>query len=333
MMLDALGQFGDAALLQRFVGGVMTQDYDGTENAALIAHARLLAPDSAGDLFAKLVTAHMTWTPGSCVDLFLRLLRHNLPKKEWSSACMNLASAIVDGLATVEGDGERESDRLHWRQKAKALPLTATLVADLFQALGARDLGVACEKAVAHIVARPAVFVPGTVIVPALTLLRPRQAHDPANDLAFLKLWKHAGEFLLDRSQHSPESPKDWRQEVKLGCRCEDCRALEAFARDTAAQVGRFRLRQDRRQHLQDISARHDLDMTHVTERKGSPQTLICTKTRRTYQRQCDQYRADISSLSELAKMPPRSPDARMALTSRMTAALKCAETWAASDG
>jgi 2OG-Fe(II) oxygenase superfamily len=332
-MLDALGQFGDATLLRRFVGGVMTQNYNGTENAELIAHTRLLTSESAGALFAKLVKAHMTWTPGSCVDLLLRLVRHNLPKKEWSAACVSLASAIVDGLAAVEGNGERESDRLHWRHRAAALPLTAALMADLFHALGSLDLDVVCEKAVTHIVARPAVFVPDTIIVPALTLLRPRHENDPANDHAFLKLWTHAGEFFLERSQHPPESPKNWRQEVKLGCRCEDCRALEAFARDAEAQVGRFRLRQDRRQHLQDTSARHDLDMTHVTERKGSPQTLICTKTRRTYQRQCERYRADISSLSELAKMPPRSSDARTALTLRMTAALRRAEKWAASEG
>jgi len=44
----------------------------------------------------------------------------------------------------------------------------------------------------------------------------------------------------------------------------------------------------------------HDLDMTHVTERKGSPQTLVCTKTRRTYQRHCAQYRADLASMTVL---------------------------------
>jgi hypothetical protein len=28
--------------------------------------------------------------------------------------------------------------------------------------------------------------------------------------------------------------------------------------------------------------------MTHVTERTGSPQTLVCTKTVRTFERHCD---------------------------------------------
>ena len=50
-MLDALGLLGEAALLQRFVGGLLTRDYDGTENVALAAHARILTPQVAGKIF------------------------------------------------------------------------------------------------------------------------------------------------------------------------------------------------------------------------------------------------------------------------------------------
>ena len=48
---------------------------------------------------------------------------------------------------------------------------------------------------------------------------------------------------------------------------------------------------------------KHRLDMTHVTERKGSPQTLVCTKDRRGYQRRCEQYVKDIAALAELEKL------------------------------
>ncbi len=40
--------------------------------------------------------------------------------------------------------------------------------------------------------------------------------------------------------------------------------------------------------------------MTHVTERKGSPQTLVCTKDLRDYQQRCTQYQADIAALATL---------------------------------
>jgi len=117
---------------------------------------------------------------------------------------------------------------------------------------------------------------------------------------SFWHLWQHAAEFLLARSEHPPEPPRDWRQHVTQSCRCEDCRELQSFARNPAEHAHRFRVRKDRRQHLHETIKQHGLDMTHVTERKGSPQTLVCTKTRGAYQRRCAQYRADLAAMTVL---------------------------------
>ena len=68
---------------------------------------------------------------------------------------------------------------------------------------------------------------------------------------------------------------------MKLSCTCADCRELQAFTLDPAEQGHRFRVRKERRQHLRQKIERHSLDMTHVTDRTGSPQTLVCTKDRR----------------------------------------------------
>jgi hypothetical protein len=65
----------------------------------------------------------------------------------------------------------------------------------------------------------------------------------------------------------------------------------------------RFRVNKDRRQHLHRQIEGHGLDMTHVTERKGSPQTLVCTKTRHSYLRRCAEYRQDIAALTALAEL------------------------------
>ena len=332
-MLDALGQLGDAALLQRFVGGLVTHEYDGTENVALTAHAHLLTPQTAGRLFAALFSKNISRVSGSCVDLLRRLLRdhRNKPTDDWAAAFHDMAAAIVDGLLNVEGDDEQKSIYSHWQPTAQAKPVNAALVADLLNALRTLEIGALRKTAVTNIVARPTVFDPGKVIVPALTLLHPRHAQDPANDNAFLRLWTHAGQFILERSEHPPAAPTDSQQNVKSACACEDCNALDTFARDAKSQVGRFRMRQDRRQHLQDVINQRDLDMTYVTDTNGSPQTLVCTKTRRTYQRQCKQYQADIHSFGKLIEALPRSPDACAALVSKMTKAQSRAEHWSAS--
>ena len=87
---------------------------------------------------------------------------------------------------------------------------------------------------------------------------------------------------------------------MKIVCRCDDCRELQAFALDPGTQTHRFRIKKERRQHLHQQIDRHRLDMTHVTERMGSPQTLVCTKTRATYERQCRQYNKDLASMAAL---------------------------------
>jgi hypothetical protein len=45
---------------------------------------------------------------------------------------------------------------------------------------------------------------------------------------------------------------------------------------------------------------RHGCGMTHVTDRRGSPQTLVCTQNRASYERQQKQFEKDAELLAEL---------------------------------
>lgn len=63
----------------------------------------------------------------------------------------------------------------------------------------------------------------------------------------------------------------------------------------------RFRMCEDRRQHLQNIIISL-LDLDTATDRKGSPQTLVCTKNRRSYRTRCKQYRDEIAALRTLGE-------------------------------
>jgi hypothetical protein len=69
---------------------------------------------------------------------------------------------------------------------------------------------------------------------------------------------------------------------------------------DPDEAVHRFRVRKDRRQHLHQIIDRHRCDLTHVTERRGSPQTLVCTKTTASYEAACRVHERDQQFLSRL---------------------------------
>jgi hypothetical protein len=162
--------------------------------------------------------------------------------------------------------------------------------------------------AVSTLIAVPQVFDPASVLVPALRSLQAENGFNTGVDAQHLRLWRHCSAFLLTRSEFPPPAPRDWSQPVALSCRCDDCRALESFARDPRLREHRFRVRKDRRQHLHHQIGRNGLDMTHVTERMGSPQTLVCRKTRERYQRQCSRHAEDVDAMRALLALGNAAP-------------------------
>jgi hypothetical protein len=209
----------------------------------------------------------------------------------------------------------------NWQRARKVRPVDADMVAGLLgflRAIGADALRV---DAAAQLAQTVVVFDPAKVIVPALKLVERREGKGLARDSAAGCLWTHAAEFLLDRSETPPSPPTDWRQDVKISCRCEDCRELQKFVRDPEARTARFRIRKDRRQHLHRQIEVHGLDMTHETERRGSPQTLVCNKTRRTFERQCEQHREDCASMKTLLAVMRPVPDGLAAVAKRLNGA------------
>ena len=62
----------------------------------------------------------------------------------------------------------------------------------------------------------------------------------------------------------------------------------------------RFPLAKKRRQHLHQIIDGNRCDLTHVTERRGSPFTLVCTKTTASYEAACKIHERDLQNLSRI---------------------------------
>jgi hypothetical protein len=78
---------------------------------------------------------------------------------------------------------------------------------------------------------------------------------------------------------------------------------LRIVAESNNEETHRFRMRKDLRAHLHQKIDQHRCDLTHVTERKGSPYTLVCTKTQDTYQRLLDEYERDLRLLTEITEI------------------------------
>lgn len=80
-----------------------------------------------------------------------------------------------------------------------------------------------------------------------------------------------------------PLCPEDWSM-IRVPCPCRDCELLNKFVTSPTQKVGRFPMAKSRRMHLHQQLDRAAETYTHVTERIGSPQTLIVTKTRKEWE-------------------------------------------------
>jgi hypothetical protein len=326
-MITILGQLADAALLEAFVNGVVIRRYDGSENEALAATAAWLTARRAAELFSNLARAHVPSRRRACVDLLSRLVheRGPAPAAAWRSGLRALGAAVIEALPKRQdrtAAPDLDDDLPGARDVPKAVERDAEMVVTLLDSLAAIDApdlrGAAC-----HAVAAAQSFDSARVIVSALSLMRARDRESISTDDGCQHLWQHAATILLARSEHPPNPPKDWRQKGSIRCTCGDCRELQMFMLNPVERTHRFRVRKDRRRHLHQQIQRHALDMTHDTERRGSPQTLVCTKTRRTYERHCAEHKADVRAMSTLLRVTDGRRGELATLAARMARAAR----------
>lgn len=303
-MVRLLGRLREAEVLGRFIERVVVPRFDGSEAGALAEQALILGPRRCGTLFTELVRQNGQPFHRSCVALLGDLMATTSTAwtAAWKASLTRIAAAVVAALPEVSVKQDRHGGMDWWRQE-KAKPVDTGEVVELLKSL--RSLGSSSlqAEAVKALCGNTASFDPVTIVVPALQELGGRGEATPGPDDAWWSLWKHAAEYTLARSEHPPAPPTDWRLEVRLDCQCEHCRELQSFALDPVAQVHRFRVRKDRRQHLHGKIEQFNLDMTHVTDRRGSPQTLVCTKTRGTHQRRRERHAKDCAAMGTLVAL------------------------------
>jgi hypothetical protein len=253
--------------------------------------------------------------PNECTELLLTLSENPSP------CFLDVAQAAIARLDSV-GTCDSKPETFDWEPAERKRPLGPEFLENLLQALQRFNGGTLCSTAAEKIASRPECFSPVTLIAPAIEQiwvgLRQRTA---AVNNSLQHLWTSAAEFLLRRSEAPPQPPSDWCLAVELSCSCSDCRELQSFARDPAERVHRFRIRKERRRHIHNMIDRHRLDMTHVTERVGSPQTLVCAKDRRTFERRMNQYQGEIAAMRTLVKLASKAGGT--ALSKRMEEAVR----------
>ncbi len=315
-MIAALVELNAPAELERFIREVVTSAYEGSENVALLASVSVLGDPRAAAVVSALVEARMANRPGACAELLLALTADR------PASFRQVAEAAVAGLDRIGLPESRPDVFVGWEPKERR-PLAPEFIEHLLSGLRRLEDGELIGVAARKIASRPGVFNPTTLVVPAIERIQAQgDRMPPAVDQAVQHLWSSAAEFLLLRSEIPPLPPQDWRLHQELSCTCADCTELQAFVRSPAERVHRFRVKKERRGHLHRMIDQNRLDMTHVTERVGSPQTLVCTKDRRTFQARMKEYQSEIAAMGRLMKLAHRSTEAA-ALAGRMEAAIQ----------
>ena len=134
----------------------------------------------------------------------------------------------------------------------------------------------------------------------AIFSLESRITKLPADNDAISHWLRVCRQELEKRTAQAPQKPIDYRRAAKLSCTCGDCRALSAFLTNPDQKQGHFPLAKNRRQHLHQIIDGNHCDLTHVTERRGRPFTLVCTKTTASYEAACKIHERDLQNLSRI---------------------------------
>jgi hypothetical protein len=137
--------------------------------------------------------------------------------------------------------------------------------------------------------------------VPVLIGLRSWLAKNVKKSSPALARWLAAcREQLETLTAQQPQPPADWRRGAAVSCNCADCKELKEFLADPGEKTHRFRVAQNRRQHLQGIIRQDHLDLDSRTDEHGRPYSLVCTKNTASYQASLAQYHQDQEHLATL---------------------------------
>lgn len=324
-LLRLLAALDDASLASRFLREVVLGRYNGDENEDLPAALGAIGTTAAGEFLAELVESRFASRPQAVLGLLRRV--GESADFDWRDALGGGVRAALAALPKALGphedarepvrDSERKTSRKQLREQA---------VHDLFAVAWRCGLTEEAEAAVSVIADHPKAVEPERVIPTALSTLYPEERL--AESAAYQRLWRHAADSLLKRSVRPPDEPRDWTIAADISCDCEHCDELRNFCGDPDAKVGRFPLRKELRRHLHRQIDANRLDMSHVTERRGRPYTLVCTKNRASYRRRLAEYGRDVEFMTMLTRLAPKGERADAAGTTlqRLQAAITAAE-------
>src|SRR5262249_4551319 len=260
------------------LGILATSAYRKGDNEAIVRAASLLPPERAAALIEHLIASHAATNLSACGDLLARSAA-----VRFTGHSMDLSRAAIALVEALPGDPARTPQRDPWR---RSLPVEPGFLVDLLTALGQINAALA-DQAVDCILAWPQTYEPDAVLVPAVLGLTGQVAHQAV--AAIQRLRTAALEHLRARIAEPLEPPRDWARASAMACSCAHCRELSRFLADSDRQRWVFKAPEAGRRHVEESIQRSGCDLDLVTDRRGRPYSLVCTKNQASYDRRARQ--------------------------------------------
>jgi hypothetical protein len=281
-MLELLARLADVSNLEPFLTAIADRGGFDPGDAAPIASAiRLLPPDQAASLAARIVSGAAEFALSACAAL----LAHGAVLDP--AVVLDAARALVDALP-------RNLDPGRWR---RGPDMNTGFVVDLFTALTCIDAALA-DRAATHVLAWRATYDFDTILIPAAKqLLGPAATQDST---AVRQIQLACAGHLDGRVAQPLAPPRDWGRPNALSCACRYCAELGRFLADPVNRRWVLKANETDRGHVEGTIRNARCDVDTMTERRGRPYSLICTKNQASYERRLIQRRNDLADLEWL---------------------------------
>ncbi len=292
--LPLLQELDDPDLVRQFVSQVMTVDGAMQLDKSFPAFCKRHGWPSFTAALTAVIDAVSTTTVARNAALLRTLCLQRDKNADRLTLCRQLAEHTMAALPAFDG----QTPTNNWRVKEID---RAALLGSLVQSLAVIDADEPLAGLIDHTLAANDAYDVINTHVAAIFALESWLSAKSTKSHGAISHWLAACRSeLAARVAHVPVKPADYRRPAKLSCNCGDCRELSAFLANPDEEVHRFRVRKDRRQHLHQNIDRNGCDLTHITDRRGSPQTLVCTKTTASYDAACKVHERDKKYLSRL---------------------------------
>ena len=288
-----LCRLDDPGLMRRFLSEIVPNDGSAELHGDFAKLARRHGLSAFEAELAQALDAPSPATLLRNARLLHLLCRRPDHDKRDAAVCTRLCESTVAGLERFDAEPPKNT----WMLRELDRPaLLVTLVNAMVDIGAKRPLRALIDHTLAH----REVYDLTDVHMAAIFKLAPRlEALSPPGRA--IRHWLSACRRELQaRTAQAPQAPADHRRDAELSCKCKDCLALARFLADPNERECRFSLNENRRGHLRGIINTNRCDVTHVTERKGRPFKLVCTKTTASYDRACETFERDQRNLSQL---------------------------------